>query len=110
MMEWRPIETAPKDGAPVLLWLNPPLDTNCIVGYAIPGTLSVVVGWASDTWRGYTEWNCGFCEDGTADTEGYSCALMIAVYPTHWMPLPPPPVDQGQEHNSCGQQDRAKGG
>lgn len=62
MSEWQPIETAPKDGVPVLLW---------------PGArdwtekMRPVVGWHTNlglwvTWSGYIE-------------------------PTHWTPIPEPP-------------------
>jgi hypothetical protein len=88
---WRPIETAPTSGRPVLLFLDPPLSSSCLAGYAVPGELTMVVGWARDSYSGYYEWNCGACDEGTADTEGYSFALPVAVTPTHWMPLPDAP-------------------
>lgn len=88
---WQPIETAPKDGTPILLWLNPPLETSSACGYAVPGILNVVVGWASDNWRRGVDWECGFCEEGAADTNGSGPVLMLKVDPTHWMPLPASP-------------------
>ena len=94
MDDWRSMDTAPKNGDPVLLFLDPPLDTNYVVGWAARKTMQIVVGWASDTWRDKTEWHCGFCEEGTADTDGYSSAYMIGVNPVAWMPLPIPPVAQ----------------
>jgi hypothetical protein len=60
-MGWQPIETAPKDGSPVLgVWqcLNQTWDYN-------------VVQFSDDVW-----WNYYF--DGSHT-------------PTHWMPLPEPP-------------------
>ena len=66
-MNWRPIETAPRDGAEILL-LTPE---------------GVIEGaWSSpmDEWE--VVWldlhGCGCCSSGTAQ-------------PTHWMPLPDPP-------------------
>jgi hypothetical protein len=62
-MEWQPIETAPRD-MPVLIW-----DDQCVVA----GCSKLTGAWfVADTY--------GFCEDGQ-------------IYnPTHWMPLPPPPI------------------
>lgn len=91
MSEWRSIDSAPRDGTPILLYLDPPLLTNDVIGWAPMHSLRVVVGWANDTFRGKVEWNCGFCEDGTADTEGYSMAFMIGVQAVAWQPLPEPP-------------------
>lgn len=95
MGEWQPIETAPRNGKPVLLFLNPPLDTNSVCGWVTVGLLDIVVGWA-DGFGEYRDpnfgnWHSGFCEEGSADTEGYSSAIMLPVYPTHWKPLPEPP-------------------
>lgn len=93
-MTWQPIETAPTDGTPVLLYLSPPLNTNEAVGWCAKGEMHVVVGWAEDTYRDVIKWCCGFCEEGTADTEGFSTPFMMTVTPTHWMPLPNPPTDR----------------
>ena len=62
--KWRPIETAPRDGARVLgLWISAPGGRNrCEVTAYID-----VLGWTSD--------------DGDCEWES----------PTHWLPLPPPP-------------------
>jgi hypothetical protein len=92
-MTWKPIDTAPADGKPIVLFLDPPVNTNDIVGYATVDSLSVVVGWNTGTqYRdGSIEWVCGLCDEGSADTEGYSTPYMIRVQPTHWMPLPAAP-------------------
>ncbi len=60
-MNWQPIETAPKDGTQVLLWIG---------GHSEP--------WAQT----------GFFEGGywLDSYEGIDLSS-----PTHWMPLPPPP-------------------
>jgi hypothetical protein len=73
MSEWRPIETAPKDGAMILLASADWVDTGC--------------------WRK---------ELNGADDEGWTCfqieswAYEEYAYcipdPTHWMPLPEPPA------------------
>jgi hypothetical protein len=61
--QWQPIETVPKDAGLLLLWMPPG---------PFPRT-----GWFNeedDTWVGY-------------DSDGE-----WPIFPTHWMPLPEPPV------------------
>lgn len=65
MTDWQPIETAPKDGTPVLLF--EPSE------YEIPA--STVVG----EWRG----------NGFVESFNHEYAI---IAPTHWMPLPPSPT------------------
>lgn len=70
-MQWQPIETAPKDGTPILGFADGEITTvewfqiGAIAGYF---TLCVCGPWAVDG-----EWN-----------------------PTHWMPLPNPPAQDQQ--------------
>lgn len=71
-MQWRPIETAPKDGR----WLMVSAErwepeTAC---------------WSESVWL--TGWYCG---GGRSDSYGPS------FEPTHWMPLPTPP--SGEQSN-----------
>jgi hypothetical protein len=69
--KWQPIESAPKDGTPLLLFS--PLD------YFTFGNVENGLIWVSGGWRcGSSGWR----GDGGIDHE-----------PTHWMPLPPPPPD-----------------
>lgn len=88
MSEWKDIETAPLGADPVLLALPSPFSSNDVHGYAPWGEIRVVIGWRD--YSGY--WVCCFMEDGAADTEGYSSQFFMSVQPTHWMPLPAPPV------------------
>ncbi len=71
-MDWQPIETAPRDGTPVLL-----------VDYSLgdpgdPPGFDVFVGYWSDDAHN-RGWTCAYYNVRTHD-------------PDHWMPLPAPPV------------------
>ena len=89
--KWQPIETAPTNGELVLLYLDPPVNWTDVWGAYLPDDLRIVVGWATHGLFG-RRWECGFCDEGTADTDGYCSPTEIAVFPTHWMPLPKPPA------------------
>lgn len=60
-MEWQPIESAPKDGTVVDLWVDGGREADC-------------------RWRG-----------GAWVTVEDGCVWSVASDPTHWMPLPQPP-------------------
>lgn len=77
MSEWRPIETAPKDGTTVIVARN--MGEN---GF----------GWV----RGYARWESaaiagmdfsGWISQGFTQPAGN----LGLAHPTHWMPLPAPP-------------------
>jgi len=79
MTDWQPIETAPRDG------------TDVIVGFDRADTWIVHVAW----WRTGEEYGC------TANDRGWWSYTLGSVTqeqldedrtPTHWMPLPDPPV------------------
>lgn len=84
---WRPIETAPKDGTEILVAL-------CGGEWA---TSLMVVSYDAD--QPDFPW---ITLDGG---QGYHKDA-----PTHWMPLPPPPIYQRQEHDSPSYQDGAQRG
>lgn len=68
-MEWQDIETAPKDGTLILLYLPDERE----------GTRHTVGGWVGDTAQWY----------------GVSPSATGAIWrtqPTHWMKLPPAPA------------------
>ncbi len=93
-MTWQPISTAPM-GKPILLFLNPPLETSDAVGWMPDRELNIVVGWGEVTrYRDGDEahFTCGICEEGSADTEGHSSPFLMRVSATHWQPLPEPPT------------------
>jgi len=71
MTDWQPIETAPRDGKPVLVW-----NSGCsywIASFRLP-------------LRGER-----YYQDAHAVREWRDDYGRFAT-PTHWMPLPPPPV------------------
>ena len=76
MSEWQPIETAPRDGTPVLLWdlWSPWKELPCNV---------VVARWFIN--EKFTYWQ--LVDSATADEYPGN----NAIDPTHWMPLPEPP-------------------
>jgi len=69
MNEWQPIETAPKDATPILLFIN----GNPKRGFLIQ-TGSYL---KKDNWEGWVD--------------SYECEDLAP--PTHWMPLPEPPIE-----------------
>lgn len=80
MSEWQPIETAPKDGEPVLLYKP---------NERMVGSYVTVGWWSPDDGEGGGVWH-----DKTGCL-GYFSRIAEAKqgYPTHWMPLPQPPVN-----------------
>ena len=78
MTTWQPIESAPKDGTPIILLVN---------GVAIEGR------WDDQS---YPDKNI-FYGDGEWDvislpSHGCGCCSGDDPLPTHWMPLPAPPT------------------
>ena len=70
MSVWQPIETAPKDGTPILIYEPPYFDATPHATY--------VCSW--DTYKEAWVEHSGEC---------------YAQYePTHWMPLPEPPTQE----------------
>ena len=67
MTDWQPIESAPRDGTPVLLYLND--------GQFMSMTTARF---------SYGQWSL-------IETGGYASDSDVWPDPTHWMPLPEPP-------------------
>jgi Protein of unknown function (DUF551) len=73
---WRPIHTAPKDGTDVLCWV--------VQRDPKPGDEEDRGSWAVMYFDGECgEWTFPFGDD---------CGYVDEYGPTHWMPLPEPPV------------------
>lgn len=80
LIEWQPIESAPKDGTRVLLWVPRDLDGKC---------LRLGFWWSSETLE-YGQvthrnqyWFTGLCASFNPSSP--------APEPTHWAPLPDGP-------------------
>lgn len=84
---WQPIETAPKDGTRVLLWIE-------------WSDVPVIGEFSHGRWRADTEHysvSCGAgCYGGSVSSDRY-------MKPTHWRPLPAPPaIDQARGEETEG--------
>lgn len=76
---WQPIETAPKDGADVLV-MNQKWLMSCPAGYFSKEYFE----------REYSDPN--YMEEGWYPSAGFLFDLPeVVIEPTHWMPLPSPP-------------------
>lgn len=87
MSEWQPIETAPKDGSPVLLFLKKAVDRN----YSVRGICDFhAIGfWLYGGWKSIEVEDCGTM--GGELTGWMSDWVSLDLEPSHWMPLPEPP-------------------
>ena len=71
MTEWQPIESAPKDGTYVDLWLT--YHSKKLDGYCVPDT------YFKDGW-----WHYDFCDEDY-ELDSTDCTI------THWKPVTKPP-------------------
>lgn len=74
MMEWQPIETAPKDGTAILAYTNSEV-------------LSLY--WSDSIWAAV---NNPVQKQGGGWVQEVNRSDTYVYCPTHWMPLPPPPA------------------
>jgi len=68
MSKWKRIKTAPKNGTPILLRLE---SGDAVVGRFVSGVWQVSL---------------------SAITDVLAFSVMTMAEPTHWCPLPPPPL------------------
>lgn len=78
---WMPIETAPKDGTRVMLWMEPMNDARF---KPTDGPHAVFGTWVV--------WSDAMKREGVRD--GWSWYGSPLHWPTHWRPLPAPPAAQ----------------
>ncbi len=88
MVEWRPIETAPMDGAEIIIyregWVSAPrAKWGDHEGEDEDGREITFGGWFLAS-----EWDCPGVEDGFI---GWNEDIEGGCMPTHWLPLPPAP-------------------
>lgn len=75
-MSWQPIESVPKDGVVVLLfWSNRDVDW-----------------WAVAAWETFTDGSAGWIGQSFHSEPQGNWTSLIGEDPTHWMPLPDPPL------------------
>ena len=80
MAEWQPIDTAPKDGTPILVYAD-------CSGWEEYGKSRVVAYWTRHCWAAYGP---AFGEP-LRSKDGMTPQRIADCNPTHWMPLPTPP-------------------
>lgn len=82
-MKWQPIETAPRDGTAILVMSDDWPGTKTGRAEECNGHNTYVAQWWGDEEDG--RWVCYM--DAVQDPD-------CPIKPTHWMPLPPPPIEQ----------------
>jgi len=85
MSEWQPIETAPRDGTPVLLWA-------VREGWEDRGPCRIC-GWGDE--YGWSLYGAAGAEPFAGMPRNNRVQRLDQCQPTHWMPLPAPP-DKGE--------------
>lgn len=73
-MKWQPIETAPRDGTPILAWSE------------MYGGKVVMANWRMDSYAVRPKPYWSFNDERT-----YGTRMVRMCQPTHWMPLPEGP-------------------
>jgi hypothetical protein len=92
-MEWQSIETAPKDGTPILIWQpvghfgNDPRSSHMPVGALAERECSYSLDDPRLQWFDDQRWAIGYWRPWG----GWGNRNRATVEPTHWMPLPAPP-------------------
>ena len=97
MNEWMPIESAPMDGTPLLLYCGGMNSWN-----RLNGMPDIVVGiWTNNAWGAGWYSDVGDVDQGYESTGAYF--EHENLHPSHWMPLPPTP-DLGENTGNKAEQ------
>jgi hypothetical protein len=99
MGEWQPIETAPKDGTPILLWRKPSGHPSVKWATIIPAAWVCFVD-EDEIEEGFATPDEPFFDAYSRDA--YQAAMndddhYLVTSATHWMPLPDPPLSLSGE-------------
>lgn len=92
---WQPIETAPRDGTPVILYLAKPMDRRWVTEGRAPNVTIGFLGSGNPDYSPHDRWVSVEVEDNgsmggemTGWMDDWCC---IDVKPSHWMPIPEAP-------------------
>jgi hypothetical protein len=97
---WHPIETAPKDGTPVLVVCALAIERDEYL--EVPDLVKrLAIAWWGDVTPHYgprgvwvtAEVRSDYVENGP-ETGGSIERELVAIVPTHWLPIPKPPSNE----------------
>jgi hypothetical protein len=74
-MEWQPIETAPKDGTPIMVYGKADFSNAPHMGV-----------------REWRQWTVDYGRWGEPNISAHDMDDWLDIQVTHWMPLPSPPA------------------
>jgi hypothetical protein len=94
LVNWQPIETAPKDGSKILVYLACAPSQREWDAWHIYLERYTIGFWLHDKWKSIETKDCGTM--GSDETGWMEDIVPIDIEPTHWMPLPEPPTERNK--------------